>query len=1434
MKRYLKKLTAFLLSALMIFGAVSAVRIEANAAVKYKQKEIIKFGSYPQSEVTDTALLSKLNDLELDWVSYGYYTGNGSLGGMVQSDYMKYADVTYGGSKYRAVTFTQYRPTYVKYAADETGEHSRQDDNGYNINNVYWFKYEPLEWKIIDPVNGLVMCQSIIDSQPISATVYSGYYNNIAEGFSKRYICDYKSSSLRAWLNGDFYNLAFTDAERAEIQLTHLDSTASNVYYGHASDDYIYFLTTDDVVNSDLTFSDNRYFSSSTRQASGTDYAKSQGLYVTNAPGEDDDGMSRWWLRNPYGRMNDSVHIVTADGYSPTGTDAANTDVGVRPVMRLGMVIDANKKYKVEYKIEGYVPEYYTKELEPETVQVGADVKPVDFGSPSGDYTFDGWYYNGEKVTTLEMPAHDIQLTGRWVTDEPALGIETRFYKYDETAQDWVETNRVEPGEEVKLRLFVDTTYAAGYGDVLVFYDSTFFEDDYVTDDWHELTVNTDPESSAAVNEVWGDFQKLDRSDDLIFEQLRKDELYKENYYDYNAFKIFFELGTGECAKLSGDQWLAEFDLRVSPDVIGYAQAPVPSSTVKYSYDDSGYTDVTIGVEGESVYDSVTLYKSDVWNSSVRNGYVTTSTTVTWYGNGGIFEGVYDEHGYEAYEVTKVLPSGGYLYPDYDLGTWVYREGYNLMGWYDEYGYDYDREPFDPIPLDRAEIFLGAEWEPMTVTVEFLDSYYGELIYSQDFLYDEEIVFPDMPELEGFTFGGWLDDNGYPVEEYERVNLRNTRYHAAYYYNEHDVVYMSDGVELERYTVLYGDKVPEPSYPPTKKGHTFAGWKSVTYIEGVDGIPETMPDSELIFEAVWEANRHTVTFVDINNYDSLCAVSYEYGELVEMPDPDYTVKTGYTFDGWYFEDGTPVAFPFEMPDNDVIICADWVENVYEITFDSLGGSPVEPIKADYLSEVDAPAEPEKEGFRFVGWSYVHPDSGHETEMVQFPFWVPADCITLYAVWEANEHTVTFDTQGGREIEPVSANYGELVEMPDYPVKTGYAFAGWSYEDGTPVEFPFEMPDSDVVIRAEWIVYQFEINFESQGGSFVEPIKADYLAEVDAPAQPEKEGFRFVGWSYLPDDYYQSAMAEFPIVMPVNGTTLYAVWEPEKYTVTYNIGEESLVYSVEFDSEIPQPDMSDFDGKELICWLDSDGNEVQIPFLMPAHELEFTARFRYVSVSDEFNVTATYDDDCFAEDAKLSVNAISGESKLGSIYMLGGSYYKQVGFFNIKMLNGKSEAVQPQNGKKVTVSFPIPAGCSEKNEFIITHWLSGGGRERFTTGSNARIESGFIFIEIGEFSEFSIHVRSSAKVTKAPSKTAYNYKEELDLSGIELTVTMTDGTTRKITDTSKINVSGYDSSKIGEQTVTVDYNGEKAAFTVTVSYAWWQWIIRILFLGFLWY
>lgn len=92
-----------------------------------------------------------------------------------------------------------------------------------------------------------------------------------------------------------------------------------------------------------------------------------------------------------------------------------------------------------------------------------------------------------------------------------------------------------------------------------------------------------------------------------------------------------------------------------------------------------------------------------------------------------------------------------------------------------------------------------------------------------------------------------------------------------------------------------------------------------------------------------------------------------------------------------------------------------------------------------------------------------------------------------------------------------------------------------------------------------------------------------------------------------------------------------------------------------------------------------------------------------------------------------------------------------------------------------------------------------------------------------------------EIITAPTKTAYTYKSgNIDLSGIELKVTYEDGYSETVTDTSKMTVSGFDSKKVGNQTVTVEYAGVTDEFQVGVSYAWWQWIIRIILLGIFWY
>lgn len=103
--------------------------------------------------------------------------------------------------------------------------------------------------------------------------------------------------------------------------------------------------------------------------------------------------------------------------------------------------------------------------------------------------------------------------------------------------------------------------------------------------------------------------------------------------------------------------------------------------------------------------------------------------------------------------------------------------------------------------------------------------------------------------------------------------------------------------------------------------------------------------------------------------------------------------------------------------------------------------------------------------------------------------------------------------------------------------------------------------------------------------------------------------------------------------------------------------------------------------------------------------------------------------------------------------------------------------------------------------------------------------------------FKVSLTDTNKVAKVeilslPNKTDYIYKEKISTTGLELLVTYVDGTRDLVT-------SGYTlnpdyAPQTGNVTVEVEYEGCSDSFTINVSYAWWQWVIRILLLGFLWY
>lgn len=311
----------------------------------YKVGDIVEFGSYPQSKVTDSSLVSALNSVSKNWVSYGYYSGTGcyatdygtGYATMVQGDWMKYADFTYNGTKYRAVTFSQYRPSWT--CNPSSAGKTDQDDNGYTLNNIYYFKYEPLKWRVLDPSTGFVLCESIVDSQAYNNTIYENgnYWNNTEH---TQYANDYATSSIRAWLNDNFYNTAFSSSQKASILTSELDNKAyDSKYDSKTTYDKVFLLSYSEMQNTAYGFPANRN-PSPARQAKGTDYAKCQGLYV-----EPSSGCAFQRLRSA-SSLSEFTCGVAIEGYLILDDYwiVLDTGYGVRPALKISNLASAISK----------------------------------------------------------------------------------------------------------------------------------------------------------------------------------------------------------------------------------------------------------------------------------------------------------------------------------------------------------------------------------------------------------------------------------------------------------------------------------------------------------------------------------------------------------------------------------------------------------------------------------------------------------------------------------------------------------------------------------------------------------------------------------------------------------------------------------------------------------------------------------------------------------------------------------------------------------------------------------------------------------------------------------------------------------------------------------------------------------------------------------
>ena len=439
----------------------------------------------------------------------------------------------------------------------------------------------------------------------------------------------------------------------------------------------------------------------------------------------------------------------------------------------------------------------------------------------------------------------------------------------------------------------------------------------------------------------------------------------------------------------------------------------------------------------------------------------------------------------------------------------------------------------------------------------------------RDFYYkDEGLLLPDASKLErtGYTFAGW--ETSEPTADTIKCSAKWTA-------KTYTVTFDSTGgseVTTKTIDVLYGEQLGDMPVP-IRTGYFFRGWYDAP-VEGKcygnsDGKGTSRYDKteNCTLYAQWVINRYTITF-DTAGGSEIAPITQDYGSVITAPaDP---TREGYTFIGWDKQ------IPETMPAENITLTAQWEINQYTITFDTAGGSEIAPITQDYGSVITAPADPTREGYTFIGWDRKIPET------------MPAENMTVTAQWEINQYTITFDTNGGSEIAPITQDYGSVITAPADPTREGYTFIGWDRE------IPETMPAENITLTAQWEINQYTITFDTAGGSEIAPITQDYGSVITAPADPTREGYTFMGWD-----------RKIPETMPAENMTVTARWKINQYTITFDTagGSEIAPITQDYGSVITAPADPTREGYTFIGW------DTEIPMTMPAENITVTARWK---------------------------------------------------------------------------------------------------------------------------------------------------------------------------------------------------------------------------------
>ncbi len=532
------------------------------------------------------------------------------------------------------------------------------------------------------------------------------------------------------------------------------------------------------------------------------------------------------------------------------------------------------------------------------------------------------------------------------------------------------------------------------------------------------------------------------------------------------------------------------------------------------------------------------------WDN-LRDGYV-----IVPYTNGGSYIPLINQR-YDSYVTVPADPV---------------KDGYDFGGWYTD---DKFTTPYEwPVKMPNTDANVYAMWTPSTDT-PYTVEHYQQIIGTPDYnlVYTEYMIGTtnDVVTPETQTYEGYIT----PMAEEIEILPDGSAVQRYYYDLQTHTVTFDPGIvggDVISYELDFGGRVTEPQF--AANGYIFLGWdreidpymgeEDVVYTAQWKEDPATsyrveyyvqQPDGRYVmqdFAAYSGTTGYVITEEMLRNGAVLADGN---GELVNA-DELYEIENGVSFKNITVggEDLTVKGEdPIVQPSGRTIIKVNYQRHSYKLTFDLANGEDSLVYDVYYGASVSLPENIRREGYTLVEWSPAFSDSmaGKDT--------------TYTAKWQANDYTVSFDSNGGTgemETQPMVYDVTSALYANAF-LRTGYDFMGWSvirngsvrYTDKESVANLGTEKDQDVVLYASWKPTVYTITYND---SLAHSNPLTYTIEsgaINLMNPEDKEGYTFTGW-FETSDFSGEAVVMIP-AGSYGDVELYAGYVPNSYEIRFN-------------------------------------------------------------------------------------------------------------------------------------------------------------------------------------------------------------------------------------------------------------------------------------------